>query len=227
MTATLIETATQTPHTRRSTPHRPKWLVAADHAAILLFAFEGALLGIAGGLDLIGVLAVAFLSSLGGGLIRDVLCHTIPPAALNSATYPATALFGGLIAIVGHHTLAPIPPTVRAPLDAAALALFCTVGTIKALDVAMRPLAAIVLGAMSAVGGGIIRDVLLGTIPTALRNDMCAVAALCGASATVVALRFGASRPAAAAAGLITCAGLSLLSAAQGWQMAPITAQPG
>jgi uncharacterized membrane protein YeiH len=224
MTATLIDARTHTP---RVPLRRARWLVAADLAAILLFAFEGALLGIACGLDLIGVLAVAFLSSLGGGLIRDVLCNAAPPAALNSATYPATALLGGLIAVVGHQALTPLPPLLRAPLDAAALGLFCTVGTIKALDFAMRPLAAVVLGAVSAVGGGIIRDVLLGAIPTALRTDMGAAAALCGASATAVALRAGASRPAAAAAGIVTCAGLSLVGAAYGWQLPPIATLAG
>jgi uncharacterized membrane protein YeiH len=70
------------------------------------------------------VLAVAFLSSLGGGLIRDVHCHATPPAALTSASYPATALLGGLIAVVGHQALTPVAPALHAPLDAGALGLF-------------------------------------------------------------------------------------------------------
>jgi uncharacterized membrane protein YeiH len=223
MTATLMHPTTQPrPLPARRTP----WLLVADLAAVLLFGVEGGLLGIAGGLDLIGVLAVAFISALGGGLVRDVLCRTTP-AALGSSTYAATALVGGLVAVVGHQVLAHVPLVVQAPLDAAALGLFCAVGTIKALDLAMRPLAAVMLGVMSAVGGGIIRDVLLGTVPAALRSDMCALAALVGAAVTVVTLRAGASRGVAATLGVVTCAALSLLSAAQGWHLPAVAGLPG
>ncbi len=203
-------------------PSRASWLVAVDLTATLLFALEGGLLAIAAGLDLFGVLAVAFISALGGGLVRDLLCHASPPAALGSLTYPATAMLGGLLAVLGHQALTPVPLGVRAPLDAAALGLFCVVGTIKALDFRMPALAAVMLGTVSAVGGGVIRDVLLGGVPGALRTDMCTVAAVCGGTATVLALRLGRSRATAAALGVATCAAVSLVSAVQGWQLPPI-----
>jgi uncharacterized membrane protein YeiH len=209
------------------TPRGTSWLTTVDLTATLLFALEGALLAIAGGLDLFGVLVVAFISSLGGGLVRDLLCHATPPAALNSFIYPATALLGGLLAVLGHQVLTPVPLGVRAPLDAAALGLFCVVGTIKALDFRMRPLAAVMLGAVSAFGGGVIRDVLLGGVPAALRTDMCAVAAVCGGTVTVLALRLGQSRATAAALGFATCAAVSLVSAVQGWHLPPVAGQPG
>ena len=205
-----------------SASRRPSWLVVADLVAVLLFAFEGALLGVAAGLDVIGVLTVGFISSLGGGLVRDLLCHATPPAALSSVAYPATAFLGGAIAIAGYQVLTPVPLEVRAPLDAAALGLFCVVGAMKALDYRMRSVAAVLLGAMSAIGGGVIRDVLLGTVPTALRTDACAVAALSGACVTVVALRCGGSRGLAATLGVATCVVVSLLSAIAGWHLAPV-----
>jgi uncharacterized membrane protein YeiH len=224
MTASLIEPVARTPHAapRQTSPQvsrRPSWLVAADLVAVLLFAIEGALLGIGAGLDVIGVLTVGFIGSLGGGLVRDLLCHDTPPAALRSVAYPATAFLGGVVAIAGFHVLAPMPVEVRGPFDAAALGLFCVVGAMKALDFGMRSLAAVLLGAMSAVGGGVIRDVLLGVVPTALRSDVCAVAALCGAGVTVAALRWGVSRGVAAASGVGTCVVISLLSTTLGWHL--------
>jgi uncharacterized membrane protein YeiH len=231
MTATLLEPVrTVRPAGERPSPppaRRAPWLVAADLVAILLFAAEGALVGIAAGLDVIGVLTVGFVSSLGGGLIRDLLCHAAPPAALRSVSYPATAFLGGAVAITGYHLLPAIPPDVRAPLDAAALGLFCVVGAVKAVDHGMRSLAAVLLGALSAVGGGVLRDVLLGGVPTALRTDVGAVAALCGAGVTVVALRCNASRGAAACAGAGTCVLISLASAALSWQLPPVAGSPG
>lgn len=225
MTATLTAPATGTlrdPAT--GTLRTAQWLRAADLAAVLLFAVEGALLAIAAGLDVIGVLVAAFVSALGGGLIRDVLCHAAPPAALRSVTYPATALLGGCVAILGHQVLAPVPLAVRAPFDAAALGLFCAVGALKATEFRMRPPAAVALGAVSAVGGGVIRDVLLGVVPAALRADMGAVAAACGAGVTVLALRCGRSRATAGALGFATCVTLSLVSAAWGWRLPPVAA---
>jgi len=226
MTTSLIEPVARTlpAHrpARRPASGRPSWLVVADLVAVLLFAFEGALLGITAGLDVIGVLTVGFISSLGGGLVRDLLCHATPPAAFSSVTYPATAFFGGAVAIAGYQVLTPVPLEVRAPLDAAALGLFCVVGAMKALDFRMRSIAAVLLGAMSAIGGGVIRDVLLGTVPTALRTDACALAALSGACVTVVALRCGGSRGVAATLGVVSCVAVSLLSAVSGWHLPPV-----
>lgn len=226
MTATVLEPVRTVRSAGEPVPPSPvrraPWLVAADLVAILLFAGEGARLGIAAGLDVIGVLTVGFVSSLGGGLIRDLLCHAAPPAALRSVSYPAAAFLGGAVAIVGYHLLPAVPLGVRAPLDAAALGLFCVVGAVKALDYGMRSLAAVLLGALSAVGGGVLRDVLLGAVPAALRTDVGAAAALCGAAATVVALRCNASRGVAACAGVGTCVVISLASAALGWQLPPV-----
>ena len=95
----------------------------------------------------------------------------------SSVTYPATAFCGGVIAIAGCHVLAPVPLEFRAPLDAAALGLFCVVGAMKALIVGCDRLPPS-CSPMSAIGGGVIRDVLLGAVPTALRSNACAVAAL-------------------------------------------------
>ena len=156
------------------------------------------------------------------GLSSSMMCHATPPAALSSVAYPATAFFGGAIAIAGYHVLTPVPLEIRAPLDAAALGLFCVVGAMKARDCRMRSIAAVLLGAMSAIGGGVIRDVLLGAVPTALRSDVCALSALSCACVTVAALRWGGSRGVAATLGVTTCVAVSLLSAVSGWRLSPV-----
>jgi uncharacterized membrane protein YeiH len=214
-------TTEQMERTARAT--RPPWLVAADLAAVLLFAVEGGLMGVAAGLGPVGVLAVAFVSSLGGGLIRDLIVHAHPPAAVGSIAYPAAALAGGLVAAVASGVLGGLPLGVRAPFDAAALGLFCVVGAITALDRRMSVLGAVLLGTVSAVGGGVVRDLLTGIVPLALRHDVSAVAAAAGAAVTVVALRCRAPRPVAGVLGVAACATLSLVATAQGWRLPALT----
>ncbi|MFC4946345.1 trimeric intracellular cation channel family protein [Pseudonocardia sp. GCM10023141] len=198
---------------------RPPWLVAADLSAILLLAVEGGLMAVAAGLGPFGVLVVAFVSSLGGGLIRDLIVQRHPPAAFGSILYPATALVGGMVAALGHGVLDDLLLGVRAPFDAAALGLLCVVGAIIALDRGTSVLGAVVLGTVSAIGGGVIRDLLTGTVPLALRHDVSAVAAAAGAAATVIALRCRAPRSVAAVLGVVVCASLSMVATAQGWRL--------
>jgi uncharacterized membrane protein YeiH len=219
MTTELLERATRT--------RRPQLrLLAAQLPAILLFAVEGGSLGAGAGLGAVGVLVAAFLSPLGGGLIRDLIIGARPPAALRGFAVPATALLGGALAMACHGidtgALAAVPLEVRAPLNAAALGLFCACGTLVAVEHRMRPLAAVLLGTLSAVGGGIIRDVLCGTVPAALRSDFCVVAAATGAAVTVAGLRCGLPRAGAAALGGAACATVSLVAALRGWVLPPV-----
>ncbi|MGD9986686.1 trimeric intracellular cation channel family protein [Pseudonocardia sp.] len=202
---------------------RPRWLVALDLAAVLLLSVEGGMMAVEAGFGLAGVLAVAFVSSLGGGLVRDLVVQRHPPAALGSVVYPATALGGGLVAAFAHEPLAVLLPGTRAPFDAAALGLLCVAGAIIALDRHMSTLGAVLLGTVSAVGGGAIRDLLTGSLPVVLRHDVGAVATALGATVTVAALRCNAPRPVAAALGVVTCAALSLVATYLGWRLPPLT----
>ncbi|GAY08378.1 trimeric intracellular cation channel family protein [Pseudonocardia sp. N23] len=199
------------------------WLVGCDLAAVLLLAVEGGVMAVAAGFGLVGVLAVAFVSSLGGGLVRDLVVQRHPPAALGSVVYPATALAGGLVAAFAHEPLAVLLPDTRAPFDAAALGLLCVTGAVIALDRHMSTLGAVLLGTVSAVGGGVIRDMMTGAVPVALHHDVSAVATAAGATVTVVALRCRAPRPLAAVSGVVTCAVLSLVATYLGWRLPAMT----
>ncbi|RTL71028.1 MAG: trimeric intracellular cation channel family protein [Pseudonocardiaceae bacterium] len=225
MTAATLRSLTTThsdDHDGAADP--PLWLVGLDLASVLLFAVEGGLMAVSAGFALVGILAVAFLSALGGGLIRDLLVQRHPPAALGSVAYPAVALAGGLLAAFGHDALAALMPGMRMPLDAVGLGMMCGIGAVVALGRHMSSLGAILLGTISAVGGGVIRDIMTGDVPMVMRHDTAAVAAAAGATVTVVTMRLGVRSQVAAVLGATTCVGLSLAATYLGWRLPGLTA---
>jgi hypothetical protein len=111
-----------------------KLLLVADLAGTLLFAIEGAIVAVAGDLDFLGLMVLAFATALAGGIFRDLLIGAVPPASLRDWRYPATAFVGGAAVFFLHHFLKRIPAAIMIDLDAMALALFAVAGTEKALE---------------------------------------------------------------------------------------------
>ncbi|GAA1848686.1 trimeric intracellular cation channel family protein [Pseudonocardia ailaonensis] len=209
---------------------RPARLLrAVDLAGTGIFALQGGATAAAAGLDVFGVLVIAFVTAVGGGIVRDVLLGATPPAVFRDVAYPLTAFGGGLVVVAIFRLVQAIPPSVLLPLDAAALALFAVVGAAKAVDhrtelatggsLRMSWLLAALLGTVSAVGGGVMRDLLLGGVPLILRSDVYAVAALAGAAVTAVGLRTGRSRALVLAAGALVCFVIRMLALWQGWNL--------
>ncbi len=194
-------------------------LTAADLAATCLFAVEGAIVARYADLDVFGILVIGFVSALVGGIIRDLLIGYAPPASLRSWLYPVTAFAGAALVIGLDQLVEQIPLSLLQFTDAAGLALFAVVGATKAVDFKINGLVATLLGAVSAVGGGVTRDLLLNVVPGILRQDIYAVAALAGAGATVIALRVRAPRAAAMAIGFAVCFLLRVVSVWQGWNL--------
>jgi uncharacterized membrane protein YeiH len=206
-----------------ATPARPLLRVqrlvrGADLAGTFVFAFQGALAAIAGHLDLFGDMVLAFATALGGGVIRDVLMGDLPPSALRGWSYPCTAFLAGAI-VFALEPYMQVPRPLLLTLDAGGLALFAVAGTEKALDARIHPLSAVLLGTITAVGGGTIRDLLLTQVPAILRVDVYATAALFGATVLVVTRRLGLPRTLAAVLGGLACFGLRMLAIAQHWQL--------
>lgn len=199
------------------TPERLLFVV--DLAGTLVFGLEGGLAAIAGRLDVFGVMVLAFATALGGGLVRDVLIGAIPPAAIHDPRYATAAFVGGGIAIVLHRLVTRLPRAVSVGLDAAGLALFAVSGAVKAHDAGIAPLMAVLMGTITGVGGGTVRDLFLARVPAVLRVDVYAVAALAGATVTIVAVGWGRSRPMAMAAGAAVCFLLRVVSAWQNWNL--------
>ena len=139
----------------------------------------GGLVAVKKGLDLFGVLVLAAAAALGGGIMRDVLIGDTPPVGISDWRLVGAAAVAGLVTFLFHPGVERISRFVRV-LDAAGLAVFAIGGSLKALGAGMDPLASILVGGITAVGGGIIRDVLAGQVPEVLRREMYALPALLG-----------------------------------------------
>jgi uncharacterized membrane protein YeiH len=196
-----------------------KLLFAVDMAGTLLFGIEGATAAIAGNLDLLGVMVLAFATALAGGIIRDLLIGATPPASLRDWRYSAMAFTGGAIVFFLHRYVLGIPGPVLVALDAAALALFAVAGTEKALDFNVHPFIAILLGGMTAVGGGTLRDILLAQVPLVLRAEVYATAALAGSALLVLCRKLRLSPTLAAVVGGTFCFLLRIVSVWQHWNL--------
>jgi uncharacterized membrane protein YeiH len=166
--------------------HAGTVLLILDLTGTFAFALNGALTALrAARLDIVGVVTLGMITAVGGGTIRDVLLDSLPPATFVDWRYYAVAAAGGLIAfLLGRH-LERINRPINV-LDAVGLALFAVTGATKAVGLGFGPAQAVIVGAITAVGGGTIRDVLIRRVPSVLSSGLYAVPALFGATAVVV-----------------------------------------
>ena len=158
--------------------HSATLLLVIDLIGTFVFAVEGASAAIQGNLDVLGLMVLAFATALGGGIIRDVLIGAVPPNSIKDWRYPAIAFAGGAVVFFQSSFVNQVPASLIVALDAAGLALFAVAGAAKALDYGIHPFLAMLMGGVTGVGGGTIRDVLLARIPSVLRSDVYAAAAL-------------------------------------------------
>ncbi len=153
---------------------------ALDLIGVFVFGLSGGLLAVSKSFDLFGVLVLAGTAALGGGVLRDVLIGAVPPAGLSDPLLLAAALAAGLVTFWFHPRVARVEPLVVV-LDAAGLGAFCVAGTLKALTVGASPSAAVIVGVLTGIGGGIVRDLLAGQVPQILnRGELYATPALLG-----------------------------------------------
>jgi uncharacterized membrane protein YeiH len=165
-------------------------LLVLDLVGIGVFAVAGALAAVAVGFDLFGVVTVAVVNAIGGGMVRDALLGATPAAALRDWRYLAVPLACALMVFFAHPALARAAETIVV-IDALGLGIFAAAGTQKALRFGLWPLGAVALGVLTAVGGGVIRDVLMREVPAVLHRDVYALAAVLGALVVVLGDRLG------------------------------------
>lgn len=194
-------------------------LFAADMAGTLIFAIEGAEAAIPGNLDLLGLMVLAFSTALAGGIFRDLLIGAVPPSSLRDWRYSAMAFMGAAVVFLSYRFLSGIPSGVILVLDAAGLALFAVAGTEKALLYKMHPFIAILLGTVTAVGGGTIRDIFLARVPLVLRSDIYATAAMAGAAVMILGRKLKMPPTWAALLGGVVCFGLRMVSLWRHWNL--------
>jgi uncharacterized membrane protein YeiH len=191
-------------------------LVALDLVGTFVFALSGAMVGVKHRLDLFGVLVLSFAAATSGGIVRDVLIGVVPPAAIGDWRYAAVACLAGLVTFYWH----PLIDRLWSPVlvfDAAGLALFAVSGALKALAFHLGPVAAILLGVLASIGGGIVRDVLVARVPTVLRAELYAVAAMAGAVVVVVGSRLELPSTWVTAVGAALCFWLRIMAIRRGW----------
>jgi uncharacterized membrane protein YeiH len=201
--------------------------LVVDLAATALFGFEGAAQGSAAGatpgaatgLDLLGVTVIGFSTALVGGILRDLLLGDAPPAAFRSPSRIVAALIGSLAGFAFFVAFRSTPEASLLVLDAAALALFAVTGAEKAAGRGSNLWVVTILGAITGVGGGVVRDLLLSRVPVVLVGNVYATAAAAGALATGIALRLKVPPVGSMAIGFAVCFGLRLAAIAFNWQL--------
>ena len=200
-------------------------LLVLDLAGTFVFALSGATAGVNRRLDLFGILVLSFAAGNAGGIARDLLIGAVPPAAISDWRYLAVSLLAGMITFYWFSGI----DRLRSPVlvfDGAGLALFAVSGTQKALAFGLNPVMAALLGMLTGIGGGMTRDVLLAEIPTVLRADLYAVAALAGSAVVVIGDALQFSSTAVTIAGAALSFGLRLMAIHYGWHL-PIARRPG
>jgi uncharacterized membrane protein YeiH len=167
----------------------PTLLLILNLAGTFVFGLSGGMAGVRKQLDLFGAIVLAVVVGIAGGTIRDLLIG-IPPATFRDWRYLAVAAGAGLVTSLAHPAINRLQRPIDA-LDAAGLALFCVTGAATALAHRLGVVDSVILGAITGIGGGMLRDVLVGEIPTVLRGGLYAIPALVGAGIVVAAYRAG------------------------------------
>jgi uncharacterized membrane protein YeiH len=193
------------------------FLVALDLLGVFAFAITGGVLAVRRSLDLFGVLVLATITGLGGGMLRDVLIGAVPPAALQEWPYLLMPVLAGLVTFRFHLAVSRAERVVNV-FDAAGLGLFCVTGALKALEFGVPGPAAALLGMVTGIGGGIIRDVLAGRVPVVLRSELYATPALVGACATVALDAAQLPLLLVTVPPAVLCTGWRLLALRRGWR---------
>nr|WP_152893376.1 trimeric intracellular cation channel family protein [Streptomyces adustus] len=190
-----------------------------DLIGIFVFAISGALLAVRKNFDVFGIAVLAEVTALGGGLFRDLIIGAVPPAAFTDLGYFVTPLLAALLVVFLHPHVERIQTGVNV-FDAAGLGLFCVTGTTKAYAYGLGLPQSAALGLATAVGGGVLRDVLANEVPSLLRwdRDLYAVPAMVGATMVAVCIRYDVLTPTASGFAALTAFVLRLLAMKYHWR---------
>jgi uncharacterized membrane protein YeiH len=189
-----------------------------DLAGTFAFAISGAVAARQKKLDLFGIIAIAYMVACGGGIVRDLCIGAIPPAGLADWRYLALALIASLLVIAAYPLMQRLAHPVQM-FDALGLSFFAVFGAHKALEYGHEVQVAIVLGVVSAVGGGAMRDIVLNRTPLILRKEIYASAALVGALSQVAGERLQLSMEGVPWFGIVACFLLRYLSMRYYWNL--------
>ena len=193
-----------------------------DLCGTFVFALSGGVAAVKNRLDIFGVLVLSFAAANSGGIARDAMIGATPVAALSDWRYVVVSLAAGLLTFYFYSLIDRLSGSVLI-FDAAGLALFAVTGATKALAYHLGPVAAALLGMLTGIGGGMMRDILLSEVPVVLRADLYAVAALAGAAVVVLGPVLHISSAAAMTVGALLCFGIRFMAIRYGWRL-PVAA---
>jgi uncharacterized membrane protein YeiH len=194
-----------------------EFLRVLDLAGTFAFALSGAVSGVKHRIDLFGVLVLSFVAATAGGITRDVLIGAVPPASIQDWRYIGLSIVAGLLTFFWYPVIAKIKSPVQI-FDAVGLGLFAVTGASKAIAFNLGPGAAVLMGMLTGIGGGVARDLLVSEVPVVFTAELYAVAALAGAAVVV----FGNT---VFPVGGTVCVALRLTAVRRGWKL-PVAQQP-
>lgn len=192
--------------------------VVLDLGGTFVFALSGAAAAIKHRLDIFGVMVLSFAAGNAGGITRDLLIGAVPPAAIAEWTYVGVSILAGLLTWWAYSLIARLNNPVLW-FDAVGLAFFAVAGTQKALLHGLNPVMAALLGMLTGIGGGMLRDVLVNEIPTVLRADLYALAALACAAVVAIGHVLNIQPLATTIVGALLCFGLRFMAIRFGWHL--------
>ena len=190
-------------------------MLALELLGTFSFGLSGALAACRRGLDVFGVMVIALVVPLTGGVVRDVLIG-VAPTAIRNWMYLSTAAGAGFLCLLLWRRFVGVGLYLRIT-DAAGLSLFCVVGASTALHAGMAPAPAILVGLVSCIAGGVLRDLLFHEVPAVLRTGLYAVLGLLGASVVTIAHAAGLHSQWWLASGALAC--FTLWAVGQRWHL--------
>ena len=189
-----------------------------DLAGVAVFAVSGVLAARSKGLDLFGVIVIAAIAAVGGGTLRDLLLNRYPIFWITDARYLTVTIASALLT-VGYVRLRPPPGNALLVADALGLALFALSGAQVAEGAQCPAIIVVLMGTMTGVAGGVLRDVITAQVPLILRRDLYATAAIVGIALYLLLQAFGLQRARAFGAGMVVVVALRLLAIRWGLQL--------
>lgn len=193
-------------------------VLALDLVGTFVFALSGAMAGVRHRLDVFGVVVLSFVAGNAGGITRDLLIGAAPPAAIGDWRYIFVSLLAGLTTFWASKEIQRVRDALLL-FDAAGLAVFAVSGSLKALAFGANPVAAVLLGVVTGIGGGMLRDLLVMQVPTVLRAELYALAGLAGASIVVAGDVLQLPPGPVVIAGGAVCFGLRVMAIRRDWKL--------
>ena len=189
-----------------------------DLVGIAAFAASGALVAVSKRFDIFGVCVVGVFTGIGGGVVRDVLLGIHPPKSLTSWSLFGAAAATSVLVFFVHSALGRMRREILV-LDALGMGLFASTGAAIALGAGAGPLASALIGTTTAIGGGVLRDVLVNEVPLVLHRDLYAIPALLGAIVVVAGTSAGLAYNTVLVLGTVVATMLRLLALWRGWSL--------